>query len=241
MLMRSMLLLPATDVDGLASAAAGGAEIVVVDLTSSPQPAQTTAALEAARANGGNGRATLYARIPALSQSGSADMLDRAVAGGVDGIMLAGSNGGPDITLVDARIAVAEAMHDRTDGSVAIVAEAADSGRAVLGLASYRGASNRLAALVWNPAALAADLGGISHYGGNGDWRAPLAHARTQVLFAAASAKVAALEMLVPHSAGAEPQADARAQAEAALADGFSGMVAASGDALAIINAVFAG
>ncbi|MDR3376235.1 MAG: aldolase/citrate lyase family protein [Ancalomicrobiaceae bacterium] len=138
-------------------------------------------------------RPRLYARIPAFARPQAADLLDRAVMAGVDGILMHGATGGYDATWLDARIAVAEAIHGRRDGEVGMIVEATGSAEAIFGLASYRGASQRLAGLVFTAGDLAAALR-LGALDAEGRWRAPFAHARTQAMLAAAAAGVMAID-----------------------------------------------
>eukprot|EP01037_Dinobryon_pediforme_P028122 gene28122-31272_t len=173
------------------------ADTIVVDMASQSTPdmiAATIGWLGALLAF--SPRQKVYVRIPSLAGTDPGAILDRSVAAGVDGVMLPGAVGGQDVTLLDARISVAEAVHGRPDAQIRIVAEAADTARAVFGLASYRGATHRLDGLVWSASTLAADLGGITPTDGDGRLRPPLAAARAHLILAAGAAGVTAIEML---------------------------------------------
>ena len=114
------------------------------------------------------------------------------------------------------------------DGATRIIALATDTPAGLLALATYGGASRRLAALAWDDRPLLAALGA--------DAGADVARAaRTGTLVAAAAAGVASLDRPFRDSdLGA-----LRAEAEAARRDGFSGKLACRPDQVPVIDAVF--
>ena len=177
-------------------------------------------------------RPKLYARIPVLDWPNSVAVLGAFVAAGIDGIMLPKALGGHDVTRLDARISVEEAVHGRDNGSVRIIAEAAVTARAALALATFRGASHRLSALIWNARSLAFDLGGITTLDANGQLRAPIAWARAQVLLAAAAAEVFAIESAGDSSLDSPAFRDLL---EASHGDGFGAVMTSNADTIAII------
>ncbi|MDR3496808.1 MAG: aldolase/citrate lyase family protein [Ancalomicrobiaceae bacterium] len=212
----------------LDAALAARPDVLIVDLTDETNDriaigcgfVTETIAVETAH------RPRLYARIPAFAHPESADLLDRAVKAGVDGIQMRGATGGYDATWLDARIAVAEAVNGRGDGEVRMIVEATGSAQAIFGLASYRGASQRLAGLVFTAGDLADSLGlsplDRDRSGTGGRWRGPFAQARAQAVLAASSAGVVAID-----GARLEPTADLPLSAAVAEArgDGFAGLL----------------
>ena len=140
--------------------------------------------------------------------------------------------GGHDVTRLDARISVEEAVHGRDNGSVRIIAEAAITARAALALATFRGASHRLIALIWRSHSLAQDLGGITTHDADGRLRAPIAWARAQLLLAASAAEVLSIDHADMRSSTVPAL---RAVVEAAHGDGFGAIMTADAEDIALI------
>ncbi len=223
--MFSPLLVPCGDPEAVAATTMSGADALVLDLGAADAPgdraARRGAALDvllhlragggAARAAPGERRTTIVRVAPLASGLLPAD-LDGVMAGAPDAVLLPGTVGARDLQHLAAKLAVREAERGLAAGRTRIVAMAADTPAGVLALASLSGASPRLMALGWDPAALAAALGVGPH-------AAPLRTARDLLLIAAAAAGVPALDC---GAAGDEP-ADAP---DAARRDGFAGRLA---------------
>jgi citrate lyase subunit beta/citryl-CoA lyase len=192
--MRSLLLISDLSDFGPQSPAAAGlrsaADVLVLDLVSSDRDGLLRACGFVREAKREEHRPRLFARIPVLDESNAIAVLDAAIGAGAEGIVLPDALGGHDVTRLDARIAVEEAMHAIDHGGIKILAEAASTARAAQGLASFRGASHRLLGLIWSAERLAAALGGIGVFDEAGRLRAPLAHVRAEVLVAAYAAGV---------------------------------------------------
>jgi citrate lyase subunit beta/citryl-CoA lyase len=171
----------------------------------------------------------LLVQVGALDSGRTDDDLRAIMAARPDGVVLPGVVGGRDIVHLGAKLAVHEAEHGIEDGTTGIVALGAASASAVLALASVPGASRRLAALVFDPEPLAAELGvAVSSE--------PIRHARSMLLLAARAAGADAIEGPSPL-----PCDTARLSAvcRAARADGFAGKIARDPDEVAIITATF--
>ena len=148
--MRSLLFVPGDDAKKLAKALASEADALIVDLedsvaaTAKPAARATTAAfLAGARARAK--RPLLYVRVNGLASGLVAADLDAVMGHAPDGIVLPKSRHGADVQQLAAKLAVREAEHTLADGATHIIAIATESAQAMFGLASYRGASARLA------------------------------------------------------------------------------------------------
>jgi citrate lyase subunit beta/citryl-CoA lyase len=234
--MRSLLQVSADDSAAFEAAIASPADVVVVDLTRPRSLAAKTAARAAmserlAAWHGTPRRPRLFVGINGFA-SGLADPdLDAAVAAGADGIVLPKAVGGVDVTRLDAKIAVAEAIHGIPDGRTRIVAGVGDSALSVFAAGSFRGASHRLIGLAWSTAGLAADLGTTAVRDSSGALAEAFRTARTSVLLGAAAADVQAID---------EPDDGASSEAlAAAVRDGFSAASTRSIGAIAAINSAF--
>jgi citrate lyase subunit beta / citryl-CoA lyase len=236
---RSLIVAPA-DEKRLAEALASGADGLVVDLalaSSDRRPAARAAAarfLAEARARG-QGPA-LIVGLGALD-SGAADLdLDAIMGLAPDAILLSGSLGGMSVQQLSARLAVREAELGLANGATRIVA-VADTARALLALASYRGSSARLIGLGWDAESLRADIDAERYREPSGGLAGPYRLARDLTLLAAAAAGVAAIDTAFADVSDAE---GLRVEAEAARRDGFAGKMAADAVQAHIINDVFA-
>ncbi|GLK75427.1 hypothetical protein GCM10008171_06810 [Methylopila jiangsuensis] len=140
-----------------------------------------------------SGAPPLYLTVDDLDAKGVDDALARAARHGAAGVLLRRLRASADIERLAARLAVAEARAGSADGALAIVALVAGAA-GLLALPALAGRRPRLAALGWDAAALAADLGAAEARDPCGGWIEPLRHARSQVLFAAAALDVPAID-----------------------------------------------
>lgn len=239
--MRSLLLVPATSAEALSSALDCGADVVVVDLEATV-PVDAEAAARAAmvdfvtRGAERAERPRLHVRIHGFG-SGLLDAdLDAAVAAGADGIVLPKAAGGMEITRLDAKIAVCEAVHGVAEGRTRIVAMVAETAHALLQTASFRGASRRLVGMAWSARSLAADLGATATRDTDGRLADAFRLARTTTLVGAVAADCA------PIDEAHEPVDDLEglaAACRAAAADGFTAKLARDPRQIPVINAAF--
>ncbi len=211
--MRSLLLVPPGDAQALARGLASGAEALVVDA--------------GAPVSGGP---AIFARVRPLDSAEALADIAAAASMGARGLALSEATGGDDVQRLGARLAVQEARLGLPDGTLQILAFVSETPQAIFGLSSYRGASRRLAGLVFTASPLAARLGAAGRGG------SPLRLARDLTLFAARAAGVIALDAPYPD---VDDHDGLRAEAQAARDDGFDGKAALDPAQVAIINAVF--
>jgi citrate lyase subunit beta/citryl-CoA lyase len=206
--MRALLIVP-PDRAAFAEALTSGADMVVADAAIA-RP----------------GCAALYVRLPPLDDPLFFETLKAAAALRPQGVAMA-ANGGAEVQRLGARLAVEEAALGLEEGALRVLAFATESPEAIFGLASYRGASARLAGLVWSVSPLDAAMGATRACGG------PFRLARDMTLLAAKAAGVLAFD-----AASAGDEAGLREEAAAARADGFDGKVAVDAGQVAAIRAV---
>ena len=157
---------------------------------------------------------SVFVAIPAADDDALDAELDVLGADLPDGVFLSDCRSRADLQQVSAKLALREALAGQPDGSVRIVAMAAQSPAGALTLSELAGAFRRLAGLVFDPGALACAA--------RLDPAAPaLAAAESQVIFAAAAAGVPAF-FVPPPQEDAERKAERCAQARRA---GYDGMV----------------
>ncbi len=177
----------------------------------------------------------LYVRINSLQTELVDADLDAIMPGGPDGIVLPRSQGGADVQHLSVKLSVREAEHGHSDGATKIIAMVAGTAAAIFEMSSYRGASQRLAGLIYDGAELAAALGLTAEE--QPACTSTFALARSLTLFAARAANVVAID-----AASASGTDDAcRTDCEAARRAGFSAKLAVDRGQVAIIDAVFAG
>ncbi len=239
--MRSLLFVPASDAHKLEKSLTSGADVVIADLEDSVAPD----AKEAARAvvvdflkahSATADRPRLHVRVNGFG-TGFADRdIDAAVAAGADALMLPKAAGGMDITRLDAKIAVAEAIHDIPDGRTRIVAIVTETAHAVFQAGTYRGASHRLAGMAWGAEDLSADLGANEARRADGGFHDTFRLARTLTLLGAVAAEVTPIDGVYTDFRDLD---GLRRECAAAARDGFTAKMAIHPAQVAVINAAF--
>lgn len=238
--MRSLLFTPADSARKIDKALRSGADAVILDLEDSVAPAAKDAARRGARdalAGRWSGGPALIVRVNSLSSGEIEADLDAVCAFAPDAIMLPKSRGGDDAQHLSIKLAVREAQNSLQDGSIDVLPIATESADAIFRLATYRGATARLRALAWSAEDLTANIGALANRIDGGGWTPPFALARNLALFAAASAKIPAIDAVFVDFR--DHQALRRECAEARR-DGFAGKLAIHPDQIAIINEMFA-
>ena len=228
--MRSLLLVDPADRAALGTILDTEADAVVVDLADRTVADQALDLLRTAHLS--TRRPLVYIRLASIAADGIDEVVATIMAGEPDGFLLGQCGGGRDVQHLSVKLAVQEAVHGLADGETPIIAEAGSRARALFGMDSFCEASERLMGLMWNPQALAADLGLDEPITGA---TSPLATARSLTIFAARAAEIAALDGLSPF----DDPAVFRAACVQARADGFNAKLAISAAEVAIINAVF--
>ena len=239
--MRSLLFVPGIDARKLNKAMASGADALILDLEDSVAHDDKAAARQTCLdflqdARNKADRPTLYVRINALDSGLSEGDLDVVMTGGPDGIVLPKSSGGADISLLDARLAVREALHDLPDGRTRILAIATETAGSLFGLGTYAGASYRLTGLAWGAEDLATDLGAGANKSDGGAWASPFLLARNLCLFGAIAAGVQPVDTVYTDFRDLD---GLHAEAEEACRHGFTGKLAIHPAQVPVINQVF--
>lgn len=236
--MRSLLLVRPDREEDIAAALESGADCLVLDLAQSiiadgrPQAREhTLAALQ--QASQRVHRQLLYVRVNSLRSDCIDADLDAVMPGRPDGIILPESQNGADVQHLSVKLAVREAALGLDDGATKIIAIAAATPASIFEMGSYRGASRRLAGLLYG----GADLG-IAACDLTDSALAPaFSLARSLTLFAAKAANIVAIDGESPPGIG---DACLKRDCETAWHDGFSAKLAVEPDQVAIIGAVFA-
>lgn len=184
-------------------------------------PAAAAEFVRAARRTAGAPK--LYVRVSGLDSRAEAE-LDALMPAPPDGIVLPARNGA-DVQHLGVKLAVREAELGLADGTTRIIALIGATPGAIFQLASFAGASARLAALAFDGGALAAALGTDDDAPGS-----PLILARNLTLLAA---KAAGVPALLAESGGT----DFATLSRAAKPTGFDGIITARPETVAAIRA----
>jgi citrate lyase subunit beta/citryl-CoA lyase len=240
--MRSLLFVPADDEKKLGKGADTGADALILDLEDSVSlprkaAARALAAQYIAAARSREGGPLIYVRVNAMET----DLWQHDVAGVVaarpHGILLPKASSGEDVHKLSIALHHEEERAGVDAGSTRILAIATETPLSLLQLRTYVGASTRLEGLTWGAEDLSAELGARSNREDDGrTWTSPYRLARDLTLFAAAAAKVQAIDTVFVNFRDSD---GLRQECRAAVRDGFTGKMAIHPGQVAVINEAF--
>ena len=240
-MMRSLLFVPADGGSKLDKAMASGADAIIIDLEDSIVPERKgqarAAALEFLKsAASKKQRPRILVRINGLDTGMTDADLDAVVAGKPDAVVFPKAEGGSTVVHLDAKLTAREAIAGLPEGSIKILAQAVESAAGLFAASTYRDASKRLIGLTWGPEDLSAELGAESNRDEQGILTEPYRLARNICLYAAAAAKIPAIETVYVDFKNSE---GLRRDTQDARRDGFTGRLAIHPAQVPIINEVF--
>ncbi len=253
MAQRSWLFVPGDSDKKLGKAAGTGADVIIIDLEDSVAAATKALAREKTRewlvahrlqitelrdqGERRGERQGRWVRINALDTRMWQDDLIAIMPGAPDGIMLPKSAGPESVQQLAAELYELEQRHQITPGSTRIMPLVSETAAAAINIGAYAAVPMpRLSGLTWGAEDLSAAIGATRKRDGDGRWTDVFRFVRAQTLLAAHARGLAAIDTL--HADFADTQGLQRA-AEAARADGFSGMLAIHPAQVPIINAAF--
>lgn len=243
---RSWLFVPGDSEKKLGKAMSTGAHVVIVDLEDAVAPAAKPQARVLARdwlaihrqhvtENRPLGR---WVRINAIDTGMWRDDLAVVMAGAPDGVMLPKCEGPDQVRMVAAEIYELEQRHRIPNGTTRILPLVSETARSALTIPSYvDSAMPRLAGLTWGAEDLSAVLGASRKRDADGAWTDAFRFIRAQCLLVAHACGIWSIDTL--HDDFRDEAGTMRA-AQAARADGFTGMLAIHPSQVAVINAAFA-
>jgi len=234
-MIRSFLFVPADSERKIGKALAAGADAVIFDLEDSVAAAARAEARKIAAANV-DGRDDVWVRINALDEEDADLDLEAVMAARPAGIVLPKPESAADAIDLAARLDELEATNGIEAGRTGIVCVCTERPQALFSLGGYVGATARLRGLSWGAEDLSAAVGATVTRAADGEWLPPYALARSLCLFAAAAAKVAAIDTVYTDFRDLDGLS---AYAAAACRDGFSGMLAIHPAQVDVINAAF--
>lgn len=239
--MRSLLFVPADGGTKLDKAMASGADAVIIDLEDSIAPERKDLARKAAldflkRAPASAQRPRLLVRINGLETGMTDADLDAIVAGKPDAVVFSKAEGATSVVHLDAKLTAQEAIAGLPEGQIKVLAQAVETAAGLFAAGTFRGASGRLIGLTWGPEDLSSELGATTNRDAHGNLTEPYQLARSMCLYAAAAAKLPAIETVYVDFRNSE---GLRRDSEAARRDGFTGRLAIHPTQVPVINEVF--
>jgi citrate lyase subunit beta/citryl-CoA lyase len=239
--MRSLLFVPADGGSKLDKAMASGADAVIIDLEDSITPERKTFARTATleflkQASGTKQRPRLLVRINGLDTGMTDADLDAIVLGQPDAIVFPKAEGVTSVVHLDAKLTTREAIAGLPEGQIKILAQAVETAAGLFAAGTFRAASERLIGLTWGPEDLSAELGATANRDAQGHLTEPYRLARSVCLYAAAAAKLPAIETVYVDFRNSN---GLRRDTEAARRDGFTGRLAIHPAQVPVINEVF--
>lgn len=232
---RSYLFVPADSERKLAKASHTDADALILDLEDSVA-AHAKATARAMAAEFIRDRSDVWLRINPIDTVDAQADLAHVVAAAPAGIMLPKARSAADVVSLAAQLDRLEAEHGIAAGQTRIMALCTERPEALFTLASYIGATPRLAALSWGGEDLSAALGASANRGADGEWLPTYEMARSLCLCAAAAAQVAAIDTVFTDFRDMHGLANYAAKARR---DGFSGMLAIHPAQVEVINRAF--
>ncbi len=235
---RSWLFAPGDSERKMEKAAAGPADIVILDLEDAvaegrkPEARERIAAFLAANAEH---RARLWVRINPLQGPHALTDLAAVVAGRPGGIMLPKSRGRADVELLDHYLSALEVAAGIERGSTRVTPLVTETAAGMFTTGGYAGAP-RLAAMTWGAEDLAAAVGASRNTDTDGRYLFTYELARSLCLLGAAAAGVAAVDTI---HADFRDEAGLRKRAQEVRRAGFRGMLAIHPAQVEVINEAF--
>lgn len=235
---RSWLFAPGDSDKKMEKAAAGAADIVLVDLedavAESEKPEARARVLEFLKANAAH-RHRLWVRINPLQGPHAVADLAAVMPGLPGGIMLPKSRGRADVETLDNYLTALEAAAGSAAGATKVIVLATETAEGMLTTGSYAGAP-RVAAMSWGPEDLATELGATSNRNDDGGYAFTYELSRSLCLIGASIAGVPAIETI---QADFRDEEGLRKRAAHVRRAGFRGMLAIHPAQVDIINAAF--
>lgn len=235
---RSWLFAPGDSARKMEKAAAGPADIVILDLEDAvAEDAKPAARAQVAGFLAANpeGRARLWVRINPLQGPHALADLAAVMPAGPGGIMLPKARGRADADRLDHYLSAFEAAAGAPAEATRVILLVTETAEAMFTTGSYAGAA-RVVALSWGAEDLADSLGASANRAADGSYLFTYQLARSLCLLGAAAAGVAAIETI---HGDFRDEAGLAARAAAMRQAGYRGMLAIHPAQIPVINAAF--
>ncbi|MGP2440764.1 HpcH/HpaI aldolase/citrate lyase family protein [Streptomyces sp. JW3] len=236
---RSWLFAPGDSERKMTKAAAGEADVVVLDLedavAEAGKPAARAMVADFLSSRPPRERRRLWVRVNPLDGPHTLADLAAVMPARPGGVMLPKSRGRADAEVLHHYLSALEAAHGAEQGSTGVIVLVTETAEAMFTTGDYRGVP-RVAALTWGAEDLADSVGASVNRTADGSYGFTYELARSLCLLGAAAASVAAIDTIQGDFRDLE---GLRVRAERVRRDGFSGMLAIHPDQVAVINTAF--
>ncbi|MCB2079170.1 MAG: CoA ester lyase [Novosphingobium sp.] len=242
---RSWLIVPGDDDDRLSGAVGTGADAIIVDLedgvtASGKAVARRYAAkwIAAHRHQITEQKMARWVRINSLDSGYWRDDLVAVIPSAPDGIILPKASGPDDVRQLAAELYELEQRGGAPSGSIKIIPLVSETPRAAMTIGSYIDIPHqRMIGMAWGAADLSAVIGASRQkLPDGGGWTDAFRFVRAQTLLTAHACDMLAID--AAHASHTDTDG-VRAAAQAARADGFTGMLAIHPAQVPIINEAF--
>jgi citrate lyase subunit beta/citryl-CoA lyase len=236
---RSWLFAPGDSGKKMEKAAAGSADIVLIDLedavADSEKPTARTMVLDFLKSQQ-SGHERLWVRVNPLDGPHTLADLVAVMPGRPGGIMLPKACGRPDVERLDHYLSALEAANGIEQGATKVIVLATETAAAMFTTGDYAGAP-RVVALTWGAEDLAASIGASENYTPDGAYSFTFELARSLCLLGAAAAGVAPIDTIQGDFRDLD---GLRKRAEMVRRSGYRGMLAIHPAQVDVINEAFA-
>lgn len=234
---RSYLFVPGDSERKLAKAIGCSADALIIDLEDSVDAAERPRARQLAREFLAQSvAAELWVRINPLDSEDCLPDLHAVMPSAPYGIVLPKPESATDVTQLSRHLETLERQHGIEEGTTRILPIATERPAALFTMHEYARETARLAGITWGAEDLSAALGATANRDTDGKWLPPYVLARSLCLFAAAAARVPAIDTVYTDFRDTTGLAKS---ANDARRDGFSGMLAIHPEQVPVINAAF--
>lgn len=236
---RSWLFAPGDSERKMGKAAAGPADIVVLDLEDAvteegkPRSRAMISAFLAAQRN--EDRSRLWVRVNPLDGPHTLADLAAVIPAQPGGIMLPKSRGREDVDRLDHYLSALEVSAGLEQGSTKVIVLVAETAESMFTTGTYKGAP-RVVAMTWGAEDLAAAVGASENRDPDGSYSFTYELARSLCLLGAAAAGVAPIETI---EGDFRDLAGLRERADKVRRNGYRGMLAIHPAQVDVINEVF--
>jgi citrate lyase subunit beta/citryl-CoA lyase len=236
---RSWLFAPGDSARKMEKAAAGTADIVLLDLEDAvaddakPEARRLISAFIAEQAQ--ERRHRLWVRVNPLDGPHTLADLAAVVPAGPGGIMLPKSRGREDVETLDHYLSALEVSAGIEQGSTKVIVLVTETAEAMFTTGTYKDAP-RVVAMTWGAEDLADAVGASQNRNPDGSYGFTYELARSLCLLGAATAGVAAIDTIQGDYRDVE---GLRVRAEKVRQDGYRGMLAIHPAQVDVINAAF--
>lgn len=236
---RSWLFAPGDRERKMEKAAAGTADIVLLDLedavTEDRKPKSRAMISEFLAAQPKERRKRLWVRVNPLDGPHTLADLAAVIPAQPGGIMLPKANGRADVELLDHYLSALEVSAGIDQGSTKIIVLVTETAEAMFTTGTYQGAP-RVVAMTWGAEDLADAVSATENRNPDGSYGFTYELARSLCLLGAAAAGVAPIDTI---HGDFRDLAGLRKRAEKVRRDGYRGMLAIHPDQVDVINAAF--